>query len=117
MVALIALGFHVCRRIWSSFASLGATPSVACQRVLNQPATVVALLILVGFLFNDGDTIDIEPWRSPSFPILKDLIVDRSAFDRIIQAGGYISAPTGAALAPQRRCAVRMVQRQRPTRT
>jgi succinate dehydrogenase / fumarate reductase iron-sulfur subunit len=41
--------------------------------------------------------IDVEPWRAEGFPILKDLIVDRSAFDRIIQAGGYITAPTGAA--------------------
>ncbi|GAB3929446.1 succinate dehydrogenase [Microlunatus endophyticus] len=47
--------------------------------------------------FKDGDEIDIEPWRAEGFPILKDLIVDRSAFDRIIQAGGYITAPTGAA--------------------
>jgi succinate dehydrogenase / fumarate reductase iron-sulfur subunit len=41
--------------------------------------------------------IDIEPWRAEAFPVLKDLMVDRSAFDRIIAAGGYISAPTGAA--------------------
>src|SRR5881296_462356 len=47
--------------------------------------------------FKDGDTITIEPWRARAFPVLKDLIVDRSAFDRIIQAGGYISAPTGGA--------------------
>ena len=47
--------------------------------------------------FNDGDTITIEPWRAEPFPILKDLVVDRSAFDRIIQAGGYISANTGSA--------------------
>jgi succinate dehydrogenase / fumarate reductase iron-sulfur subunit len=47
--------------------------------------------------FNDGDTITIEPWRSTAFPILKDLVVDRSALDRIIQAGGYISVNTGAA--------------------
>jgi len=47
--------------------------------------------------FNDGDTITIEPWRASSFPIVKDLIVDRSAFDRIIQNGGYISANTGSA--------------------
>jgi len=47
--------------------------------------------------FKDGDTITIEPWRATSFPVLKDLVVDRSAFDRIIQAGGYISANTGAA--------------------
>ncbi|MGH3352943.1 MAG: succinate dehydrogenase/fumarate reductase iron-sulfur subunit [Nocardioides sp.] len=47
--------------------------------------------------FKDGDTITIEPWRASSFPIVKDLIVDRSAFDRIIQNGGYISANTGSA--------------------
>jgi succinate dehydrogenase / fumarate reductase iron-sulfur subunit len=47
--------------------------------------------------FRDGDTIDIEPWRARPFPVIKDLVVDRSAFDKIIQAGGYISAPTGAA--------------------
>ncbi|WP_262850683.1 succinate dehydrogenase/fumarate reductase iron-sulfur subunit [Mumia quercus] len=47
--------------------------------------------------FKDGDVIDIEPWRSSSFPVVKDLVVDRGAFDRIIAAGGYISAPTGSA--------------------
>jgi succinate dehydrogenase / fumarate reductase iron-sulfur subunit len=47
--------------------------------------------------FDDGDTIFIEPWRSRAFPVLKDLIVDRSALDRIIQAGGYISVNTGGA--------------------
>ncbi len=47
--------------------------------------------------FKDGDFLTIEPWRAKAFPIVKDLIVDRSAFDRIIQAGGYISAPTGSA--------------------
>ncbi|MCL6260742.1 succinate dehydrogenase/fumarate reductase iron-sulfur subunit [Aquiflexum sp. TKW24L] len=45
--------------------------------------------------FNDGETITIEPWRAKAFPILKDLVVDRSAFDRIIQAGGYVSVGTG----------------------
>ncbi|HPU13480.1 MAG TPA: succinate dehydrogenase/fumarate reductase iron-sulfur subunit [Aeromicrobium sp.] len=47
--------------------------------------------------FNDGDVIDIEPWRAGAFPVVKDLVVDRGAFDRIIQAGGFISAPTGSA--------------------
>jgi succinate dehydrogenase / fumarate reductase iron-sulfur subunit len=47
--------------------------------------------------FSDGDLIDVEPWRAEAFPVIKDLVVDRSAFDRIIQAGGYISAPTGTA--------------------
>ena len=47
--------------------------------------------------FKDGDTIAVEPWRASPFPVIKDLAVDRRAFDRIIQAGGYISAPTGTA--------------------
>lgn len=47
--------------------------------------------------FNDGDTIYIEPWRARAFPVIKDLVVDRSAFDRIIQSGGFISAATGGA--------------------
>jgi len=46
--------------------------------------------------FKDGDTIVIEPWRASAFPVIKDLIVDRSAFDRIIQAGGYVSVRTGS---------------------
>ena len=45
--------------------------------------------------FTDGDTIHIEPWRAKAFPIIRDLIVDRSAFDKIIQAGGYVSVNTG----------------------
>jgi len=48
--------------------------------------------------FKDGDTIVVEPWRSVAFPVIKDLMVDRSAFDRIIQAGGYISINTGNAV-------------------
>src|SRR5919202_6202441 len=48
-------------------------------------------------LFKDGDTIYVEPWRARAFPLIKDLVVDRSALDRIIQAGGYITAPTGGA--------------------
>ena len=47
--------------------------------------------------FNDGDTIVIEPWRAKGFPVIKDLMVDRSAFDRIIQSGGFISVNTGNA--------------------
>ena len=47
--------------------------------------------------FKDGDTVTIEPWRARAFPVIKDLVVDRSAFDRIIQAGGYISAGVGGA--------------------
>src|SRR5690606_38755235 len=48
-------------------------------------------------MFNDGETVVIEPFRAKAFPVIKDLVVDRSAFDRIIQAGGYISANTGNA--------------------
>lgn len=47
--------------------------------------------------FSDGDVIDVEPWRAEPFTVIKDLVVDRSSFDRIIQAGGYITAPTGTA--------------------
>lgn len=47
--------------------------------------------------FIDGAVIDIEPWRADPFPVIKDLVVDRGAFDRIIQAGGFISVPTGSA--------------------
>jgi len=45
--------------------------------------------------FKDGDTITIEPWRAKAFPVIKDLVVNRSAFDRLIQAGGYVSVNTG----------------------
>ena len=48
--------------------------------------------------FKDGDTIVVEPWRSAAFPVIKDLMVSRNAFDRIIQAGGYISVNTGNAV-------------------
>ena len=47
--------------------------------------------------FKDGDTIYIEPWRAKAFPVIKDLMVDRNAFDRIQHAGGYISVNTGSA--------------------
>jgi succinate dehydrogenase / fumarate reductase iron-sulfur subunit len=48
--------------------------------------------------FTDGETITIEPWRSTAFPVIKDLVVDRSAFDRIQQSGGYVSVNTGQAV-------------------
>ncbi|MDJ0975121.1 MAG: succinate dehydrogenase/fumarate reductase iron-sulfur subunit [Planctomycetota bacterium] len=47
--------------------------------------------------FKDGDTLTIEPWRAKAFPVVKDLVVDRTSFDRIIQAGGYVSVNTGGA--------------------
>ena len=48
--------------------------------------------------FKDGDTIVVEPWRANAFPVIRDLVVDRTAFDRIVQAGGYISVNTGNAV-------------------
>jgi len=62
---------------------IAGTPTTTCQLHMR--------------FFKDGDTITIEPWRAKAFPVLKDLVVDRSAFDHIIQSGGYISVPTGAA--------------------
>jgi succinate dehydrogenase / fumarate reductase iron-sulfur subunit len=59
------------------------------------PATTVCQLTMRHF--RDGDNLFIEPWRAKAFPVIKDLIVDRSPFDRIIEAGGYISVPTGSA--------------------
>src|SRR5262249_19367974 len=73
----------------------------SCSMMINgvahgpQPATATCQLHMRHF--KDGDTIYIEPWRSRAFPVIKDLVVDRSAFDRIIQAGGYISVSTGSA--------------------
>ena len=60
-----------------------------------EPGTTVCQLHMRRF--RDGDRLVLEPWRARAFPVLKDLVVDRSAFDRIIQAGGYISANTGGA--------------------
>ncbi len=71
----------------------------ACSLTINgtphgpEPATTTCQLHMRKF--KDGETITIEPFRSKAFPIIKDLVVDRSAFDRIIQAGGYISVRTG----------------------
>ncbi|MCD8534877.1 MAG: succinate dehydrogenase/fumarate reductase iron-sulfur subunit [Verrucomicrobia bacterium] len=72
-----------------------------CSLVVNgiphggQKGTTVCQLHMRSFA--DGQTITIEPWRAKAFPVLKDLVVDRSAFDRIIQSGGYISVNTGGA--------------------
>jgi len=59
------------------------------------PDTAVTTCQLHMRKFKDGETIVIEPWRAKPFPVIKDLIVDRSAFDEIIQSGGFISASTG----------------------
>jgi succinate dehydrogenase iron-sulfur subunit len=72
-----------------------------CGLVINgrphgpAPATTVCQLHMR--FFKDGDTITIEPWRAATFPVIKDLVVDRGAFDRIIQSGGYVSVSTGGA--------------------
>lgn len=58
------------------------------------PQTTVCQLHMRSF--NDGDELWLEPWRATAFPIIKDLVVDRDAFDRIIQAGGYVSVRTGS---------------------
>ena len=63
----------------------------------NGPQKGVTTCQLSMSVFKDGDNITVEPWRSKAFPVVKDLIVDRNAFDRIIQVGGYVSANTGAA--------------------
>jgi succinate dehydrogenase / fumarate reductase iron-sulfur subunit len=60
-----------------------------------QPATTVCQLHMRHF--KDGDVLYLEPWRAKAFPVIKDLVVDRSAFDRIITSGGYVSVATGSA--------------------
>lgn len=73
----------------------------SCAMMINgyahgpQPGVATCQLYLRHF--KDGDTITIEPWRARAFPVIKDLVVDRSAFDRIIQAVGYVSVDTGHA--------------------
>src|SRR5205823_12105855 len=72
----------------------------ACSLVINgiphggRKGTTVCQLHL--HHFKDGDNITIEPWRAAAFPVVRDLVVDRSAFDRIVQAGGFVSVPTGS---------------------
>ncbi len=72
-----------------------------CSMVINGkphgPNNAVTTCQLHMRSFKDGDTIYAEPFRAQAFPVIKDLVVDRSAFDRIIQAGGYVSVNTGAA--------------------
>ena len=60
------------------------------------PATGATTCQIYMRRFNDGDTITVEPWRSAGFPVIKDLMVDRTAYDKIMQAGGYVSVNTGA---------------------
>lgn len=73
----------------------------SCSMVINgrphgpNPATTTCQLHMRSF--RDGDTITAEPWRASAFPVLRDLVVDRAALDRIIQAGGYVGVGTGSA--------------------
>jgi succinate dehydrogenase / fumarate reductase iron-sulfur subunit len=73
----------------------------SCSMMINGfahgPERAVATCQLYLRRFKDGDTITIEPWRASAFPVIKDLVVDRSALDRIIQAGGYVPVNTGEA--------------------
>ena len=73
----------------------------SCSMMINGrahgPETGTATCQLHLRKFRDGDHITVEPWRARAFPVFRDLVVDRSALDRIIEAGGYITAPTGSA--------------------
>ena len=73
----------------------------ACSMYINGrphgPDSLITVCQLHMRKFKDGDTIVIEPWRARAFPVIKDLMVDRSAFDKLIQAGGYVSVNTGSA--------------------
>lgn len=71
----------MCSQVINGFPHGSAERTTVCQLYMRH--------------FKDGDTIYIEPWRAKAFPVIKDLIVDRSALDRIIQAGGYVSVHTG----------------------
>ncbi len=70
---------------------------VVINGIAHGPKAAITTCQLHMRVFKDGDTIVVEPWRSRAFPIIKDLMVDRSSFDRIIQVGGYVSVNTGAA--------------------
>jgi succinate dehydrogenase / fumarate reductase iron-sulfur subunit len=85
---------HDCREGICGMCGVMINGTAHGRAVSNGPTTTCQLHMRS---FRDGDTIIIEPWRAAAFPIIKDLVVDRSAFDRIIAAGGYISAPTGTA--------------------
>jgi len=73
----------------------------SCSMMINGaahgPVRATATCQLFMRHFTDGEAIYVEPWRAKAFPVIKDLVVDRSAFDRIIASGGFISAPTGGA--------------------
>ena len=82
---------HDCRE------GICGTCSLMINGQAHGPALRTATCQLHMRKFHDGQTITIEPWRAAAFPVIKDLMVDRSAFDRIVEAGGYITANTGGA--------------------
>lgn len=82
---------HDCRE------GICGTCGMMINGVPHGPSSLVATCQLHMRIFKDGDEIWIEPWRATAFPVIRDLAVDRSAFDRIINAGGYISIRTGSA--------------------
>lgn len=73
------------------------TCGLVINGVAHGPRKLTATCQLHMREFKDGDTITVEPWRANAFPVIKDLVVDRSAFDRVVARGGYISANTGSA--------------------
>ncbi|MEP6622145.1 MAG: succinate dehydrogenase/fumarate reductase iron-sulfur subunit [bacterium] len=88
----VAIAFdHDCRE------GICGACGVMINGVAHGPSKGTATCQLHMRSFKDGDTIIIEPWRSAAFPVVKDLVVNRGAFDRIIQAGGYVSVATGGA--------------------
>lgn len=82
---------HDCRE------GICGTCSLVINGIAHGPEKATTACQLHMRKFKDGDTIYVEPWRSRAFPVIKDLVVDRSAFDRIIQSGGYVSVNTGSA--------------------
>ena len=82
---------HDCRE------GICGTCSLMIDGQAHGPAKATATCQLHMRKFKSGDVITIEPWRASAFPIIKDLMVDRSAFDRIIESGGFITAETGGA--------------------
>ena len=74
----------------------GDTSFLEMLDILHGPATGATTCQIYMRRFKDGDTITVEPWRSAGFPVIKDLMVDRSAYDKIMQAGGFVSVNTGA---------------------
>ncbi len=82
---------HDCRE------GICGTCSLMINGVAHGPQKAITACQLHMRHFKDGDTVVIEPWRSRAFPIIKDLVVNRSAFDRIVAVGGYVSVSTGSA--------------------